>query len=134
MAQVSRGKRGKGRDTIMEKLDRGLATQGWFQQFPYSLVKTIVAAVSDHMPLLFNISDQKQSVAHKTRKFKFENMWLEDEECYRVVKQSWSSSYIHNMLDFTYVVEKCGRTLMQWNMEVYGNLQVRIKNKQLEIE
>ena len=84
--------RGKGRDTIMEKLDMGLAMQKWFKQFSYSSVKTLVAAISNHVPLLFNISDQKQHDFYKARKFKFENMLLENKDCHKVVKQSWTTT------------------------------------------
>ena len=56
-------------------------------------------------------------------------MWLNDEDCSRVVEKSWSGSGIQNLLDFVKTVKTCGTSLMKWNKEIYGNLQVKIKNK-----
>ena len=51
--------RGKSSNMILERLDRGLATDKWFDLFPFSMEKHLVASVSDHVPLLFLINEQK---------------------------------------------------------------------------
>ena len=52
--------RGKEKNVIFEKLDRGLATKEWFELFPHSYEQHLGVTSLDHVPLLFNISNQKQ--------------------------------------------------------------------------
>ena len=49
--------RGSNSNMIFERLDRGLAMENWFDLFPYSCERHLIALVSDHVPLLFNIAD-----------------------------------------------------------------------------
>ena len=50
--------RGKGHNMILERLDRGFATEEWIKLFPMTYEKHLTAIFSDHTPLLFNISNR----------------------------------------------------------------------------
>ena len=52
--------RGKNMDVIMERLDRGVATNKWLDLFPFACERHIAATISDHVPVLFQISDCQQ--------------------------------------------------------------------------
>ena len=93
-----------------------------------------MATVSDHLPLLVTVSEQQQHNRRCARQFRFENMWLEDDGCRRVVEECWSKRIIQSPLDFAKAIEICGMSLIKWNNQVYGNLQRKIREKEQEIE
>ena len=51
--------KGKNSNLILERLDKDLATDIWFELFPYSYEMHLVALVFDNVPLVFHISDQQ---------------------------------------------------------------------------
>ena len=89
--QFTRGKFtwsiGKGQNVVYERLDRGLATEGWLNLFPFSNIRHLSTVVSDHTPLLVQISNQQAIVRSKCQ-FRFKNMWLNDKSCRKVVDES----------------------------------------------
>lgn len=72
---------------IQERLDRGLANQEWRGLFPAATVTVLEVSTSDHLPLFLEVN-QKMYV-HKARKFRFENMWIKENQCLQLVKESW---------------------------------------------
>ena len=80
--------RGRGKNAIMEKLDRGMAIDSWFQLFPKAYVKHLAVLGLDHVLLLFNIGSRMQFEKQFKRPFKFENMWVQDVECRKIVEES----------------------------------------------
>ena len=89
--------------------------------------------VFDHVPLLFQIRDQIQTMRGFKRPFKFENVWTKDDSCSKVVEERWKKGTIDNFKDLARSVAKCGDYLAKWNKENYGNLQNQIKAKQKKL-
>lgn len=80
----------RGTDTwIQERLDRRFANQGWKDLFPSAKITVIEVSTSDHLPLLLQLNSQVY--VPKTRKFRFENVWIQEAECINIVKNSWES-------------------------------------------
>ena len=90
---------GKNSNAIFERLDRGLAIEGWFNLFPYSCERHLTTTISDHVPLLFQINDQQQLKVNVKHLFRFENMWVKDETCRRVVDESWKRGSDRSFID-----------------------------------
>ena len=68
--------RGKGSNMILERLDRGVATNSWFAMFPTVCETHLVAPTSDHAPLLFHASNKQVRMGGYKKSFRFENMWV----------------------------------------------------------
>lgn len=75
---------------IQERLDRGLANQGWRDLFPLAVVKVFEVATSDHLPLHLQLN--KQVYVLKEKCFRFENIWLREKDCKTVVKNGWENA------------------------------------------
>lgn len=76
----------RGDDRIVERLDRYLGNMSWCQRYPNTQCINEVATSSDHSPveLIFDFTD-----ANGRRRFQFENMWLELQECFKQIKWAW---------------------------------------------
>lgn len=76
-------------NNICERLDIFLASTKWCHIFPYAKVIHGSAAHSDHIPIIMqtkgNISKRK---VHKP--FMFEAMWIEENDCEKVIANSWN--------------------------------------------
>lgn len=73
---------------IQERLDRGLATQSWRNIFPHSEIQVLDVSTSDHLPLFLQLN--KKLYVPRGKRFRFENMWIKEEECYNLVESSWN--------------------------------------------
>jgi hypothetical protein len=70
---------------IKERLDRGIASIQWVQQFPSYSISHLPAHTSDQNPLLLDTSVRYPSLL---RPFRFEEFWTRDLSCGVVVKES----------------------------------------------
>lgn len=77
---------GKGEGMIMELLDRGVSNAEFYDAFPRTLKRHIIKDSSDHLPLLFELFENKNK--SKGHLFHFEHMWLTHEGCKRVVESN----------------------------------------------
>ena len=51
-------------------------------------------------------------------------MWLADTRCAEIIEASWQSSLYHFGDDaILKKVEKCGKELTWWNLNVFGNVR-----------
>ncbi|XP_074336020.1 uncharacterized protein LOC141673185 [Apium graveolens] len=82
---------------VQERLDRGLATSEWIEMFPGAEVRVLEVSTSDHKPLFLQLN--RQVYVPKRGRFRFENMWIEDNDCRNIVKGCWSNEGGSNMMD-----------------------------------
>ena len=68
---------------------------------------------------------------HKS--FKFENMWIADDSCRKVIEETWKQRNIGDFKALAEMVARCGMNLTKWNKTHYSNLQMLIKGKQKEL-
>lgn len=108
---------------IRERLDRMLANDEWCDLFPSWEVLHLPRYRSDHAPLLLK-TGINDSFQRGQKMFKFEAMWLSQEECGKVVEEAWSGS--------------CGETIARrlecvssdlscWATKKFGDLKKRKK-------
>ena len=93
---------------VEERLDRALATQSWLSCFDNACVFNLETPSSDHSAIFLDFLVDRRVTR---RKFRFENAWLKEPDCRRLVIDSWEctvSSNIQTRLDI------CGRDLRLW--------------------
>ena len=80
--------RGKcGNSAIKRRLDRGVANILWRLAYPKATITHLGAIKSDHAPILLDINPC-DSFAY--RPFRFEAVWLRDENCSVVIENAWN--------------------------------------------
>lgn len=75
---------------IQERLDRGLANQDWRAMFPAATVTVLEVSTSDHLPILLEL--KRKMYVPKTHRFRFENMWIKEEQCRQLVQEGWKET------------------------------------------
>lgn len=82
---------------VQERLDRGVSNSEWQSLFPRATIKVLEVSTSDHMPLFLELN--RMIYVPKVRKFRFENAWIRDDQCLRVVQESWDQTEGRNIID-----------------------------------
>ena len=114
--------------SIWERLDRDLANNNWFHMFPGSRVHHPQCFVSDHCPLLINMSGLDPFPTKKF--FCFKEMWLSDERCTKIVEATWSHhEFGINDSNILRRVKSCGKELAWWNRNIFGNVRRELEKK-----
>ncbi|XP_074342351.1 uncharacterized protein LOC141679878 [Apium graveolens] len=72
---------------IHERLDRGLANREWMEFFPNATVKVVDVSTSNHLPLFLDLN--KKVYVPKEKRFRFENIWIHEKDCFNVVNNCW---------------------------------------------
>ena len=75
------GKRAGG-TTVRCRLDRAVGNPDWHEKFPHSTVKYMRLWGSDHRPIFADILIKPM---RKSKKFKFDKRWLDNEELRQVI-------------------------------------------------
>ncbi|KAK8999419.1 hypothetical protein V6N11_070586 [Hibiscus sabdariffa] len=75
-------------EAILEKLDRVVSSLEWNFMFPKAISFIDIAIASDHSPIILLTN----GVVKNTKKdFKFESIWLMENECSRVIQEEWEN-------------------------------------------
>ncbi|XP_074323065.1 uncharacterized protein LOC141660009 [Apium graveolens] len=98
---------------VQERLDRGVATQSWRRLFPDAVVRVLDVAPSDHLPLSLQLN--KQVYAPKAKRFRFENTWIREQDCWNVIKSSWETTAGK---DIMHRIQFCCLKLEEWGGEI----------------
>lgn len=103
--------------TVREQLDRAVATNDWFAMFPLWIV-----------PEGMDCTMQKP--------FQFEQMWMTDEGCGRIVKAVWMErSNDPGDIRVLKKVEKCEKELTNWSRKNFGSVKREVeKNRKLLVQ
>lgn len=80
---------------VEERLDRAFHTSSWLTLFPNARLINIVAATSDHSPILLKL--EPENYIHSKRSFRFENSWLLDQSFADMVDENYHPS--NNILE-----------------------------------
>ncbi|CAI9777924.1 unnamed protein product [Fraxinus pennsylvanica] len=107
---------------IEERLDRAFTSSNWTEVFPGAKVNNLGFFSSDHAPIFL------QPVAvipwQSTRRFRFENMWLREEDCKQVIYSSWDKSVGEPLLNR---IKDRGEDLLCWGGSGLRKLNVKIR-------
>ena len=120
-----KGKRGGG--LVLERLDRALASNGWFTLNPGTKVRHLNSFSSDHKVIVIKLDG---ITSQPFRPFKFEQMWLKDRSCSSTVSSAWGS--VTGSVSMPMVADKiknCGEKLAKWSKESFGCIKKKIDSK-----
>ncbi|XP_042974757.1 uncharacterized protein LOC122306396 [Carya illinoinensis] len=107
--------------SLSERLDRFLANQIWLDSFQNYTVVHGMAAYSNHLPVICYSSSEKRSTRGKL--FRFEAKWAKDEDCERVIADSWKCDIGDNPMNrFKTQVEACSQNITHWNKIKFGRV------------
>jgi len=120
-------------------LDRVLVSGKWEEIFPLTTVQVITRIGSDHNPLLVDIGE---NAIHRTKIFRFEPSWLNQESFRDWVLQKWPRRTDQYIVDHWHKVSSCLRRAMKgWGANVGSeqrkskqNLLLNIKYLDEEVE
>ncbi|XP_074347007.1 uncharacterized protein LOC141685827 [Apium graveolens] len=106
--------RARGTDRwIQERLDKGLATKEWCEMFPGAQVQVLEVSTSDHLPLCLQLN--RQVYVPRSRRFRFENMWIQEKECQGIIKDYWTDAGNRELSDkLLHVVFDCKSGVEVW--------------------
>ena len=105
-----------GDQNVWIRLDRGVATIDWILQFPTSRIHHLDAFHSDHKPILLCSDSKLKRFYRKGRPFHFKAMYLKDNSCEGVVKDSWRDCLVVGLAwSFMKKIFACQHNLREWN-------------------
>ena len=70
-------------------MDRALASNSWIHLFLRAKVISLEASCSYHLSIFLDPAPVVRTP--RVKKFRFENIWLREFDCIKVVKESWAS-------------------------------------------
>ncbi|XP_075645287.1 uncharacterized protein LOC142616293 [Castanea sativa] len=118
---------------IWERLDRGLANNDWFLKFLGLKVHHLHSDTSDHSPLW--ITPDGLNLPSFAKPFRFEEMWLSDRGCSKIVEVVWCSDDERSdvAVMVTNKIKKCGKELSWWNRTYFDNVRQELAKKRKEL-
>ena len=98
--------------SVWERLDRAFCTNEWLQRFADTKVIHLSCTTSDHIPVW--IVPSGIAPPPLSRPFWFEEVWLTDEGCGRIIESAWRTP-CHSQTGTMVMkkIEKCGSELTQ---------------------
>jgi hypothetical protein len=94
---------------IEERLDRAFANTNWLMLYPEVRLQNLLTSHSDHSPIMLQTSVMVRN--GNTYSFRFENIWLKEEDVSDVVEEGWNGRLD---LDVTSRVSQCADRLQEW--------------------
>lgn len=108
-----------GSERISQRLDWGLVNARWATDYPQIQCTNELALGSDHSPLVIHMTEPKKRT---TRRFKFEEMWLEDPLCKDIIRESWEGASMDTRTHGVHLkLKACRRSLTLWSKAHFGN-------------
>jgi hypothetical protein len=121
--------------TAAERLDRMMATVSWILEFEGAVVTHLPRLSSDHCLLLLDIPPTS-AVTKRKKVYRFEALWVKDDQCKGVIEQAWGSEVQDGSPMFR-VFEKlkhCRVSLIAWSSLKFGNFAAQIKRKREQLQ
>lgn len=94
---------------IQERLDKGLANKEWREPFPCAEVRVAEVSTSDHLPLCLQLN--RLIYVPRGRRFKFENVWIREQECRNIIQESWNMGGVEDIME---KMVRCCAKLEEW--------------------
>ena len=106
---------------MWERLDRVVATNEWFSNFPRTKIHHLDVTSSDHKPLWI-VSDGMECSFRKS--FRFEQMWMSNKECSETVEAVWKERIAKSCATkVIHKVAKCATELTRWSKKCFGSVR-----------
>ena len=99
-----------------ERLDRVVANKEWMDYFSASSVFHKFAHASDHMSIILQTGSDCKFKGRMARGFMFEERWLLEEDCGRVIEEAWCrvGCVGSPMASISSKIKCCGADLNSW--------------------
>lgn len=111
-----------------------MATRAWLDLFPNAVVKVMDVSILDHLPLFLDLS--KKVYVPKSKRFRFENVWIREKDCLNVIINCWadmaSSALLDKLAYCCLKLEKWGGGLvkeMKENLRLYRNQMKKYRSR-----
>ncbi|RYR07050.1 hypothetical protein Ahy_B05g074367 [Arachis hypogaea] len=112
-----------GESNIQERLDRAMATMTWKESYPKTVVQHLNRYKSDHSPILVDMEGDQGRRRKISHRYRFEECWLRDENCEKIVKKAWERSDQQVYMK----LRQCGEKLYKWGEENFGDITKKIR-------
>ena len=120
------------RNPIFRKLDRVLVNSEWIRLLPTSEAIALPPSISDHSPIILNITNNRQKV--KKVPFKFFNIWLSSPNFQRILEDVWAVEQQGVPMFTLYAKMKRLKTeLKKFNKTEYYNISGRAEETKTEL-
>uniref|UniRef100_A0A8R7TP82 Endonuclease/exonuclease/phosphatase domain-containing protein n=1 Tax=Triticum urartu TaxID=4572 RepID=A0A8R7TP82_TRIUA len=121
---------------IKERLDRAVGSRSWCARFPHCKVVNGDPRHSDHRPVTIHIKGVvgAQKFRRRAHNFRFEARWLQEEDCEAIVNNAWAKAKRRGETTIQGMLSMVAGDLKNWDANVLGDLQKRIKDLKKELE
>ncbi|XP_026378393.1 uncharacterized protein LOC113272810 [Papaver somniferum] len=117
---------------IINKLDRSIINEAWLNKFENWRCKSLPRKVSDHFSL---IGYPFVNLRPKRAPFRIQKMWFTHPKFFKIISDSWNVPAVGNpVFIFPYKLQRLKQVLKDWNHNVFGNVNIRLKQSQLRLE
>ncbi|XP_048637537.1 uncharacterized protein LOC125609952 [Brassica napus] len=86
----------------------------WHEKFPHSNAKYLRLWGSDHRPIL---ADILKKPTRRSKKFKFDRRWLDNEELRQVILEGWKSPDLPPNATIMEHISSCRKALSEWRKQ-----------------
>ncbi|KAL2941784.1 Epithelial cell-transforming sequence 2 oncogene-like [Bienertia sinuspersici] len=98
--------------------------------FPRHEVTNFPIYKSDHVPICLHASTNGNCDRYG-KLFRFEAMWLSQEDCWKVVEEAWNGSM---SMEAPSKLEWCASKLTEWAEATFGKIKKRIREAEKELK
>ena len=121
---------------IKERIDWAMANDEWKELYPNCTLKHLDYYLSDHRALFLAMDESVGFCVQETRKrrrFRFENMWVNDPECEDIIKNNWQRTEDSSLVSTIKNIQNCSKHLSSWHKDKFGSLARDIKETHQEL-
>lgn len=120
---------------IRERLDRAVANVAWRSLFPLVEVINGDPRHLDHRPVMIRLDGgaTPSDGAPPRNNFKFEARWLQEDGCADLVQKAWLEAFDTGAVNVSEGLGEVAGVLADWNRNVLGDLEKRIKKMKKEL-
>lgn len=104
------------------RLDRALVSNSFVNQFEDAKLTNMKITTSDHSPILLEPFVRFQAV--KVQRLRFENAWLRDPMCGKIVEESWQ---VNQGKPVTEKISLTLEVLAKWGKETTGSFKTCVQ-------
>lgn len=128
-----------GRDSAeftKEWLDRALGNLEWCELFQEKVVHVLPSNSSNHKPQLIQCDITKSQPIKKTKVFRFEESWTQDEEFHVAVKKAWEEGPTvgRKLKEIKEKLAFCSKVLSKWGREKFGKMHKDLITRTAQLE
>uniref|UniRef100_A0A803QLL0 CCHC-type domain-containing protein n=1 Tax=Cannabis sativa TaxID=3483 RepID=A0A803QLL0_CANSA len=121
---------------LKERLDWCFVNRVWKDNLLNPILTHLDYFGSDHRVLSVDISfsQQHNPVIRKKSRFRFEKIWLKDEECADIISNCWFSTDLNDpTAGLVASLQQCASRLQEWHFRKYGKMKKDISHAQKRV-